>query len=55
METPGKDDTAAPIVSLKQVYEIAKIKQVDEPHLTLEQISRSVIGSSRSCGIKIVD
>jgi large subunit ribosomal protein L11 len=51
-ESPGKENTGT--VSLKHIYEVAKIKQLDEPHLSLEQVSRSVIGSTRSCGITVV-
>lgn len=43
-------------ISLKHVYEIAKIKQ-SEPRLagmSLEALARSVIGQARSCGVGIV-
>ncbi|CCH59791.1 hypothetical protein TBLA_0B09750 [Henningerozyma blattae CBS 6284] len=43
-------------LSLKHVYEIAKIKKTDTRHSTLplEGISKSVVGVARSMGIKIV-
>lgn len=43
-------------VSLKHVFEIAKIKQ-SEPRLagmSLEGLVRSVVGQARSCGVGIV-
>nr|CAG4649822.1 EOG090X0I63 [Scapholeberis mucronata]SVE93987.1 EOG090X0I63 [Scapholeberis mucronata] len=46
----------AGMVTLKHVYEIAKIKQQDPPSmfLSLETICKQIIGSARSCGIKVV-
>lgn len=43
-------------MSLKHVYEIAKIKATDEHmrHLSLESIARMVVGSARSCGVQVV-
>ncbi|ORZ37603.1 mitochondrial ribosomal protein L11 [Catenaria anguillulae PL171] len=41
-------------VSVKAIYEIAKIKQRDLPHLSLEELSRMIAGSTRSMGIKVV-
>lgn len=43
-------------ISLKHVYEIAKIKQKDEhmQRLSLESISRAVVGSARTLGIDVV-
>ena len=51
---PGHDILGT--ISLKHVYEIAKIKATDEhlKHLTLEAIARTVIGSARSLGIQVV-
>lgn len=51
---PGK--VWAGTVSLKHVYEIAKIKQKDNhmAHLDLEAISRMVVGSARSLGVQVV-
>lgn len=51
---PGTDIVAT--VSLKHVYEIAKIKFTDEhmKGLSLESIARSVVGSARSLGIRVV-
>ena len=40
-------------VSLKQVYEIAKIKHTD-PRQSLEGLCRSIIGSARSMGIEVI-
>lgn len=43
-------------VTLKQVYEIAKIKKQDSSmkNVPLESLCKSIIGSSRSMGIEIV-
>ncbi|EIW82205.1 ribosomal protein L11 [Coniophora puteana RWD-64-598 SS2] len=43
-------------ISLKHVYEIAKIKATDDhlKHLKLEAIARTVVGSARSLGIQVV-
>lgn len=51
---PGHEVTGT--ISLKHVYEIAKIKATDEhlKHLPLESIARTVIGSARSLGVQVV-
>jgi len=43
-------------VSLKHVYEIAKIKAADEHlrHLRLEAIASTIIGSARTLGVQVV-
>ena len=43
-------------ISLKHVYEIAKIKATDEhlKHLPLESIARTILGSARSNGVQVV-
>lgn len=42
-------------VSLKHVYEIAKIKQKDRhlAHLSLEALCKSILSTARTCGIKV--
>lgn len=42
-------------VSLKHIYEIAKIKKMDETHKNrhLEGIAKSIIGVAKSCGIAV--
>jgi large subunit ribosomal protein L11 len=35
-------------VSVKHIYEIAKVKQKDTPHLPLESICKTIIGTARS-------
>jgi large subunit ribosomal protein L11 len=51
---PGHDFTGT--ISLKHVYEIAKVKQQDEhlKHLGLEAIANSVVGSAKTLGIQVV-
>ncbi|KAI9497979.1 50S ribosomal protein L11 [Zychaea mexicana] len=53
-QKPGSETVAK--LSLKHVYEIAKIKQTDAnlKHLSLESICGSVIGVAKSVGIQIV-
>ena len=43
-------------VTLKQIYEIAKIKKQDSTckNVPLRSICRSIIGSARSMGIEVV-
>lgn len=51
---PGKETAGK--ITLKHVYEIAKIKQ-DDPTMalkSLEEVCKMVVGAARSCGIKIV-
>ncbi|KAK4054610.1 mitochondrial 54S ribosomal protein YmL19 [Microbotryomycetes sp. JL221] len=55
--TTGKPgSTPAGTLSLKHVYEIAKIKQRDDhlKHLDLEAIVKTVMGSCRSAGVAVV-
>lgn len=46
----------AGMITLKHLYEIAAIKIQDPPNalLTMEQMCYAVLGSARSCGIKVV-
>lgn len=50
------DNEIAGKVTLKHVYEIAKIKQQDPPNriLSLETICKQIIGIAQTCGIKVV-
>jgi len=43
-------------VHVKHIYEIAKVKQTDEhlKSLSLEAISRSIVGSCRTMGLKVI-
>ena len=43
-------------ITLKHVYEIAKIKQLDPPNkfLPLQVICQQVISSAHTCGIEVV-
>ncbi|GAA5925183.1 mitochondrial 54S ribosomal protein uL11m MRPL19 [Sporobolomyces koalae] len=55
-ETGRPNVAPAGTLSLKHVYEIAKIKQRDESlkGVELESIARSVIGSCKSAGVAVV-
>ncbi|CEJ01510.1 hypothetical protein G6F70_000875 [Rhizopus microsporus] len=52
--TPGTETVGK--VTLKHIYEIAKIKQTDEnmKHLSLQSIASSIIGVAKSVGIQVV-
>ena len=43
-------------VSVKHVYEIAKIKLADKhmKHLSMEAVCRGIVGTAKSCGIEVV-
>ncbi|GMH45718.1 hypothetical protein BSKO_13681 [Bryopsis sp. KO-2023] len=41
-------------VSLKHIYEIAKVKQADDPRLSLESICKTIMAQCRSMGITVV-
>jgi len=51
---PGHETIAT--ISLKHVYEIAKIKAADDhiKHLTLESIARTVVGTAKTLGVQVV-
>jgi large subunit ribosomal protein L11 len=51
---PGHETVGT--VSLKHVYEIAKIKATDEhlKHLRLEAIASTIVGSARTLGVQVV-
>lgn len=44
-------------VTLKHVYEIAKVKKTDKvfQNASLEAVCKSIIGSARSMGIQVID
>jgi len=44
-------------VSMKQIYEIAKVKQEDAhlAHMPLDALCKSVMGTARSMGFEVVD
>lgn len=52
---PVKDETAG-YITLKHVYEIAKIKQEDYRNVmkTMEQMCNEVVQAARTCGILVV-
>ncbi|KAH8922942.1 mitochondrial ribosomal protein L11 [Atractiella rhizophila] len=52
----GKGKETIGTVSLKHIYEIAKIKQRDEhlKNVHLKDLAKSVMGTCRSMGIKVV-
>lgn len=41
-------------VSLKHIYEIAKVKQRDTPDVPLESLCKSLLRSCRSMGVRVV-
>ena len=40
-------------IQLQQVYEIAKVKQQDQPFKSLEAVCKSVVGTCKSMGIQV--
>lgn len=46
----------AGMITLKHLYEIAAIKIKDPPNalMTMEQMCNALIGTARTCGIKVV-
>ncbi|EQC37145.1 50S ribosomal protein L11 [Saprolegnia diclina VS20] len=44
-------------VSLRHIYEIAKVKQQDEllDYIELESLCKNIIGSAKSMGLRVVD
>ena len=44
-------------VTLKHIYEIAKVKKADKvfQNASLETVCKSIIGSARSMGIQVID
>lgn len=50
------DDKVAGKITLKHLYEIAKIKSADPPLAlqSLQQITQMLVGVARTCGIEIV-
>lgn len=51
---PGHETVGT--ISLKHVYEIARIKQTDEhlKHLQLEAIARTVVATAKTLGVQVV-
>lgn len=51
---PGHEVTGT--ISLKHIYEIAKIKATDDhlKHLSLEAVAKTVVGSAKTLGIQVV-
>ncbi|KAJ3051709.1 hypothetical protein HK097_007275 [Rhizophlyctis rosea] len=49
-------EVSAGEISVKHIYEIAKIKAADPAfeQVSLESIARQILGSARSCGITVV-
>eukprot|EP00210_Caulerpa_lentillifera_P006548 g6253.t1 len=41
-------------ISVKHIYEIAKVKQKDDPRIRLESICKCLMGQARSMGIEVV-
>ncbi len=50
--TPGKQTVGE--ISLKAIYEIAKIKQQDLSHIQLEQICSQLVSTARNVGLRVV-
>mmetsp|Transcript_1446 Transcript_1446/g.2053 ORF Transcript_1446/g.2053 Transcript_1446/m.2053 type:complete len:85 (-) Transcript_1446:100-354(-) len=49
--TPGKETVGE--VSLKHIYEIAKVKQQDMAHVSLENICSQIVEQAKNIGLKV--
>jgi large subunit ribosomal protein L11 len=50
--TPGKEFVGE--ISLKKIYEIAKVKQQDQSHVTLEGMVSQICANAHNIGLKVV-
>lgn len=51
-QKPGHSVAAE--ISAKIIYEIALIKQRESPHVSLESLCKSIAGTCRSMGVKVL-
>jgi large subunit ribosomal protein L11 len=51
-QRPGHSSAGA--ISCKHIYEIAKVKQEDRPDISLESWCKSIAGTCKSMGIRVV-
>uniref|UniRef100_A0A7S3QWJ3 Large ribosomal subunit protein uL11m n=1 Tax=Dunaliella tertiolecta TaxID=3047 RepID=A0A7S3QWJ3_DUNTE len=51
-ERPGQEVAAT--ISLKHIYEIARVKQQDNPDLDLQAICKSIMRTCKSMGVRVV-
>jgi large subunit ribosomal protein L11 len=51
-QKPGHQHVAA--ISLKHLHEIALVKQQDQPAVPLESICKSLMGTCKSMGVRVV-
>lgn len=51
-QKPGHQHVAA--ISLKHIYEIAQVKQRDTPLVPLDSVCKSLMGTCRSMGVRVV-
>ena len=51
-QRPGHQSAAT--ISAKHVYEIAKVKQQDMKDVPLESVCRTIVGTARSMGVKVI-
>lgn len=40
-------------VSLKHIYEIAKVKHKDQEHVSLEKVCEQIVAQARNIGIEV--
>lgn len=51
-QKPGHQHVAT--ISLKHLYEIAAVKQQDSPLVPVESVCKSLMGTCRSMGVRVV-
>lgn len=49
---PGKEYVGE--ISIKKIYEIAKIKQLDMSHVSLESVCSQICSSANNIGLRVV-
>lgn len=42
------------VISCKHIFEIAKVKQEDRPDISLQSWCKSIVGTCKSMGIRVV-
>lgn len=51
-DRPGHETSG--VITLKHIYHIAELKRRDTPNVSLEALCKSLVGSCKSMGIKVV-
>jgi large subunit ribosomal protein L11 len=52
-QRPGHETAAT--ISLKHIFAIAEVKRKDAPHVPLESMCKTVIGTCKAMGVRVVE